>query len=80
MQRKTSIATGSPAPQPLDPSLILTLSEIAKRLKVSDRWVYEKTRSRCPQPLPTMRIGRYIRFYWPHVSAWMLKHSNLVGA
>jgi excisionase family DNA binding protein len=79
MPRKETVDIGSPAAQPLDPSLILTLAEVAQRLKVSNRWVYEKTRSRCQQPLPTMRIGRYVRFYWPHVSAWMLQHSNVAG-
>ncbi len=76
MQRIKAVATNSPV---IDPQDILTMREVAKRLKVSDRWVYEKTRARCPQPLPVMRIGRYIRFHWPSVSAWMLAHSN-VGA
>lgn len=80
MSHKKIVAISSPAPQPLEPSLILTLEEVAQRLKVSNRWVYEKTRSRCQQPLPTMRIGRYVRFYWPHVSAWLLQNSNVGGA
>jgi excisionase family DNA binding protein len=79
MQRNKSVAIGSPAPQPLDPSLILTLEEVAQRLKVSDRWVYEKTRRRCQQPLPTIRIGRYLRFNWLDVSGWLASQSN-VGA
>jgi excisionase family DNA binding protein len=80
MQRKTSVATASPAPQPIDPSLILTLEEVAQRLKVSDRWVYEKTRRRCQQPLPTIRIGRYVRFNWLDVSVWLARQSNGAGA
>jgi len=80
MQKKQALAVGAPAPQPLDASLILTLPEVAQRLKVSNRWVYEKTRTRCQQPLPVMRIGRYVRFYWPTVSAWLIQHSNVGGA
>lgn len=61
---------------PIDPSQILTLSEVAERLKVSERWVYEKTRNRCPRPLPAIRIGRYLRFDWSAVSSWLRGHSS----
>jgi excisionase family DNA binding protein len=65
----------SPAVSPvviaIDPCQILTLSETAERLKVSERWVYEKSRRRCQNPLPTIRIGRYLRFDWTDVSAWL---------
>jgi excisionase family DNA binding protein len=80
MPRKQIVAISSPAPQPFDAAHILTLAEVAQRLKVSNRWVYEKTRARCQQPLPVMRIGRYVRFYWPTVSAWLIQHSNVGGA
>ena len=58
-------------PSVIDPSQILTLKEVAERLKVSERWVYEKTRRRSQNPLPTIRIGRYLRFNWISVSAWL---------
>jgi excisionase family DNA binding protein len=79
MSQKKIVAISSPAPQPLDPAHILTLAEVAQRLKVTHRWVYEKTRSRCQHPLPALRIGRYVRFYWPTVSAWLVQHSNVGG-
>jgi predicted DNA-binding transcriptional regulator AlpA len=60
----------------IDPSQILTLSEISARLKVSERWVYEKSRRRCQNPLPVIRIGRYLRFNWLDVSAWLRQQSN----
>jgi excisionase family DNA binding protein len=61
---------------PIDPTQILTLEETAVRLKVSDRWVYEKTRRRCLNPLPCIRIGRYLRFDWCDVSAWLRSQSS----
>jgi excisionase family DNA binding protein len=61
---------------PIDPAHILTLSDIAERLKVSERWVYEKTRARCQNPLPAIRIGRYLRFYWLDVAAWLQRQSS----
>jgi len=64
------------SPSPIDPSQILTLSELAERLKVSQRWVYEKSRRRCQNPLPCIRIGRYLRFDWLEVSAWLRQQTG----
>jgi hypothetical protein len=50
---------------PIDPSQILTLTELAQR------WVYEKSRRRCLNPLPCIRIGRYLRFDWLEAFAWL---------
>jgi hypothetical protein len=47
------------APTVIDPSDILTVSEVAGRLKVPDSWVYEKTRTRCGTP-PASNAGRQI--------------------
>jgi predicted DNA-binding transcriptional regulator AlpA len=83
MAKKPSVVV-SPAvsvvPIVIDPSQILTLAELAERLKVSERWVYEKSRRRCQNPLPTIRIGRYLRFLWTDVSVWMHRHSNAAVA
>ena len=40
---------------------ILTPEELAAKLKVPDSWVYEKTRGRCRNPIPCLRLGRYVR-------------------
>jgi predicted DNA-binding transcriptional regulator AlpA len=63
-------------PVPFDPQNILTLSEVSSRLKVSERWCYEKTRRRCLNPLPSIRIGRYLRFIWTDVCAWLREQST----
>jgi predicted DNA-binding transcriptional regulator AlpA len=77
MPKKSSVVViPSVVPAPLDPTHILTLAELAERLKVSERWIYEKSRKRCQDPLPVIRIGRYLRFHWLDVSAWMRAHSN----
>jgi excisionase family DNA binding protein len=77
--RQSALIMAAPKPVPVvvDPLQILTLREIADRLKVSQRWVYEKTRNRCQNPLPCIRIGRYLRFNWQDVSAWLQGHSNV---
>jgi excisionase family DNA binding protein len=82
MVRKISVvspvvpASVSPNPSIIDPSSILTLSEVAERLKVSERWIYEKTRRRSQNPLPCIRIGRYLRFDWVSVSAWLRQQER----
>ncbi len=60
----------------LDPNQILTPGELAGRLKVPKTWVYEKTRSRSLDSLPFFRVGKYLRFYWPNVVAWLERHKN----
>jgi hypothetical protein len=50
---------------------ILTPEELAARLKVPDSWVYEKTRGRCRNPIPCLPLGRYVRFNWTSVAAWL---------
>ena len=56
---------------PLFPSDILTPQQLADRLQVKVGWVYEKMRPRQPHPLPVIKMGRYLRFSWPAVSAWL---------
>lgn len=52
-------------------SEILTPEEVAAILRVKPSWVHEKTRTRSRNPLPVLRIGRYIRFRRADVNAWL---------
>lgn len=74
-EKKETPAVPSATPA-VNPSDILTLAELAERLKVSERWVYEKSRRRCLNPLPCIRIGRYLRFDWTSVSAWLRQQER----
>lgn len=62
---------------------ILTPEELAARLKVPDSWVYEKTRARCRNPIPCLRLGRYVRFDWNAVINWLsaasIQEKNAAG-
>ena len=66
----------------LSPSDILTPEEVCKRLKVPESWIFEKTRRRKmnTNPIPVFRVGRYIRFDWAEVSAWLKTTRNLPRA
>jgi len=61
----------------LEPDDILTPDQLAERLQVSRNWIYEKTRcrGRNGNPLPCLKLGRYLRFAWTDVCAW-LRASN----
>ena len=43
-------------------SALLTPQEVADVLKVPLSWVYEHTRAGCCDPLPVIKIGKYLRF------------------
>lgn len=60
----------------LRPEDILTPEEVAARLKVPPSWVYEKTRARCRNPMPCLRLGRYIRFSWAAIIQWLSTESQ----
>ncbi len=75
--RKTVSAPGASDPlPPFDPQNILTPEELAARLKVGKSWVYEKLRRRQRNPIPVYRVGRYLRFNWLAILAWLESTSN----
>jgi hypothetical protein len=41
---------------------VLTASELAARWKIPVSWIREWTRSRCADPIPCLRFGKYVRF------------------
>jgi excisionase family DNA binding protein len=62
---------------PIIPADILTPEELADRLKVGVSWVYEKSRAggKHGNRLPVLRCGRYLRFSWTDVCAWLRGQS-----
>jgi hypothetical protein len=70
------MGTSAPADAVINPLDILTPEELAKRLKVPVGWVREKVRSRkqgATPRLPHFKAGKYLRFHWPAVSAWLIE-------
>ncbi len=41
---------------------LLTVADVARMLQVPVSWVYEHTRPGCRDPLPCLRLGKYVRF------------------
>ena len=68
MENKT---VGSGVSAGIPPADILTPAEVAARLKVKPAWIYNKLRERGKDSLPHIKMGRYLRFSWSAVSAWL---------
>jgi hypothetical protein len=73
--KKRSTKVADPAP-----GVLLTPQQLAVRLAVQTSWVREKTRERARQrdadPLPLIRLGKYVRFDWQAVQAWLKRQSE----
>lgn len=52
--------------------------ELARRLTVPETWVREHVRSRVSDPIPHVRLGRYVRFEWgsPELEAWLARRRR----
>jgi len=54
-------------------------AELAKRLDVPETWVREHVRKRTTDPIPHLKLGKYVRFRWgsPQLEAWL--EARMVG-
>jgi len=50
---------------------LLTVEEVADLLKVPVSWVYERTRKRGVDRIPSFRLGKYWRFREADLEAWI---------
>ena len=51
---------------------ILTIEQVAERLQLKPSTVYELTRRRSRRPLPVLRVGKFLRFRWSEIEAWLV--------
>lgn len=54
-----------------DAQALLSIGEVAELLKVPVSWVYERTRRRSADRIPGFRLGKYWRFRYSEVLAWL---------
>jgi hypothetical protein len=56
---------------------LLTPQQLSEKLNVPASWVREKTRQRARvrdnDPLPCIRLGKYTRFRWSEIEAWLAR-------
>jgi hypothetical protein len=56
---------------------VLTTDELAAKWKVHPSWIREQTRCRAVDPLPHIRLGRYIRFQLnAELAAWWKRRQS----
>ena len=60
---------------------VIDSNELAKRLNVPETWVRSRTNSkRTSDPIPHLRLGRYVRFPWGSVELREWLDRQLVSA
>jgi len=54
---------------------VIDAGELARRWSIPKSWILEQTRSRATEPIPCVRLGRYVRFEWesPSLLKWWSK-------
>jgi excisionase family DNA binding protein len=55
----------------LDEHELLTVMELAQKLKVRESWVYGETRKTGPGTIPRIKVGKYLRFNLESVMDWL---------
>ena len=54
---------------------LLTVREVADLLQVTTSWVYEHTRPQCAYPLPSIKLGKYLRFHSADLANFLRSNS-----
>ena len=54
---------------------LLTVDELAQKLKVPKSWIYARTRESGPEAIPKVHVGKYLRFKWNDVWKWIQKNQ-----
>ena len=60
---------------------VLTAADLAERWRVPPSWVREQSRTRCSDPIPHTRLGRYVRFSWgsAELRQWWTRRQSKSG-
>jgi len=57
---------------------LLTVDELAEKLKAPPSWIYSRTRQTGPDTIPMIRVGKYCRFRLDDVLAWLERKGEEV--
>ena len=70
---ETSFARGATQIVPFE---VIDSKELARRLVLPESWVRDHVRGRCDDPIPHIKVGRYIRFEWGsrELLEWWSRH------
>ncbi len=62
-----------------DDGHLLTVQDVAELLQVRVSWVYKHAGPQCPNPLPRMKLGKYLRFRSTDIMAFLRSTSANSG-
>ena len=55
---------------------LLTIDELADRLRVQKSWLYSRTRQTGSDAIPRIKVGKYLRFDFETVMEWLKKQTK----
>ena len=55
---------------------LLTIDEMAGKLKVRKSWLYARTRETGPGSIPRIKVGKYLRFRLEDIMDWLEGKQN----
>jgi excisionase family DNA binding protein len=55
---------------------LLTIDEMAERLRVPKSWLYSRTRQTGPGTIPRINVGKYLRFRPDEVMDWLQEQDE----
>jgi excisionase family DNA binding protein len=55
---------------------LLTLDELAQKLKIRKSWLYVRTREKGKGTIPKIKVGKYIRFDEAKVIEWLKRKQD----
>lgn len=55
---------------------LLTIEEMASRLKVHQSWLYRRVKETGPDAIPRIKVGKYLRFREADVMDWITKRNE----
>lgn len=80
VDRENTRSVRTVAVSSLNGAALLTPQQLAERLSVPTSWIREKCRHRAlvrdHDPLPYIKLGRYIRFRWADVEVWLNRQAT----
>ncbi len=56
---------------------LVTLQDVASRLKVRPSFLYAPSRRKGPDPIPCVKVGKYLRYDLDEVREWLERQQVL---
>lgn len=53
-----------------------TAAEVSERLAVPIGWIYRRTSRGHPDPLPFVKVGKFLRFRSSEIEHWLEEHRG----